>query len=157
MATFHITLKHDRKSSGEKVKPTEHVKYINREGRYADADEKESKQNFENYIKTASQKNLYGGKFAKLYTSPYGKIDNTPKGLQVSGIPSIETLAIALMVAKEGTGDNEIILSGSARFRERCVHAAVAADLDIHFADAKLEQLLEKEKASCILINERRG
>ena len=137
MAIYHLTLKKDIRPDGSRISPVSHTDYINRDKRYKDYDEKD-RLVFENYITSPEKEDACGGKYAKLYSSPYGDIDNTTKGLQVKGRASLETIAIGLMVAKDVLGD-KLTINGSDHFKDRCVDAAVLAELSISFTDAKMQ------------------
>lgn len=144
MAIYHLTLKKDVRPDGSRVSPVSHTDYINRDKRYKDYDEKD-KLVFENYITALDKADACGGKYAKLYSSPYGDIDNTTKGLQVKGRASLETIAIGLMVAKDVLGD-KLTINGSDHFKDRCVDAAVLAELPISFTDEKMQASFEEKK-----------
>lgn len=144
MAIYHLTLKKDIRPDGSRISPVSHTDYINREKRYKDYDEKE-RLVFENYILAPDKTDVCGGKYAKLYTSPYGNIDNTSKGLQVKGHASLETIAIGLMVAKDALGD-KLTINGSDHFKERCVDAAVLAELSVSFTDKTMQASFEEKK-----------
>lgn len=144
MAIYHLTLKKDIRPDGSRISPVSHTDYINRDKRYKDYDEKD-RLVFENYITSPEKEDACGGKYAKLYSSPYGDIDNTTKGLQVKGRASLETIAIGLMVAKDVLGD-KLTINGSDHFKDRCVDAAVLAELSISFTDAKMQSSFEEKK-----------
>ena len=144
MAIYHLTLKKDIRPDGSRISPVSHTDYINRDKRYKDYDEKD-RLVFENYITSPEKEDACGGKYAKLYSSPYGDIDNTTKGLQVKGRASLETIAIGLMVAKDVLGD-KLTINGSDHFKDRCVDAAVLAELSISFTDEKMQSSFEEKK-----------
>lgn len=145
MATYHFTVKPDRRPNGKRIQGVQHVDYINRENEYEDVDERRAAKHFgENFIHGLEQKNvLDGNESALLYTSPYGKIETNRKGLQISDNPSPETLAIALMISKHAMGDT-VVVEGSDQFKKRCVYAAALAKLDIRFADESMQSDFEK-------------
>ena len=145
MATYHFTVKSDRKPSGKRVKAVDHSEYIDREGKYEDIDEKR-KAFTENFIHGLERKNVLDDEeTALLYTSPYGEIKTNRKGLQVTDNPSAETLAIALMISKRAMGDT-VVVEGSEKFKARCIYAAALADLDIKFADAQMQEVFSQKR-----------
>jgi len=146
MALYHFTVKTDKRPgrSGTRVRATQHVEYINREGQYKNIDQKDaSKMN--NLILSFSKKDVLDGSRALLYESPYGNIINTEDGLKIENDPSLDTLAIALMVAKESMHDR-IIIKGTDSFKQKCVMAAAMADLPITFFDGELQKALVAER-----------
>lgn len=143
MALYHFTVKTDKRTKDEKrINAVDKIAYINREGKYADLDRKEARDQ-ENLITSEKRTDAFFGKRLYLYTSPFGKILNMEKGLLLSERPSHDTIAIALMIAKESMGD-PLIVNGSNRFKAKCVEAAVAADLPISFENKSMQRKLER-------------
>jgi len=154
LALYHITLKSDkRKKNGtkESIKAVDHIEYINREGKYQDIDDKEKLRNLDNTISVNGLSRLshllYGAPHL-LYKSPYGSIYNSQKGIAVTNNPSIDTISIAILLAKEASQNAPLTLTGSKRFQVKCAVTAAQSGLDVKFADIKLQEkyLLEKEK-----------
>ena len=59
MAVFHFEIKSDRRKGGKQTSALQHVKYINREGPYQDADERELiKMPTENVHSASSSKTI---------------------------------------------------------------------------------------------------
>lgn len=147
MATFHFTIKSDKKPDGGQVKALDHVEYINRQGAYSEneLERRKEKRSINNIITSSKKSNAYNGAEALLYTSQYGEIYNTPDGIQVKFNPSIDTISIALMVANE-TLNAPLVIKGSKKFKQKCIDAAAEASLDINFADRKLQDELLKRK-----------
>ena len=154
MALYHITLKSDKRHKNgakETVKAVEHIEYINREGKYKDIDDKEKLRNLDNTIAVDGLSRishlLYGAPHL-LYKSPYGSIYNSKKGIAVTNNPSIDTISIAIMLAKESSHHAPLKLTGSNHFKSKCAITAAQSNLDVTFADASIQQkyLIEKEK-----------
>lgn len=138
MAMYHFSLHKDKKPDGTSVRGTEHVKYINREGKYEDQD-----RSPDNFIKFQDGKALLDGQTVLLYESDYGNITNTPDGLKVDGDASEITVDIALMVAHE-TGSS-IELAGSRKFKEMVLNGIIEAGLkNIKLKDEKLQDELDE-------------
>ena len=143
MALYHFTVKTDKRTKdGKRINAIDKIAYINREGKYADLDRKEAKDQ-ENIITSGKRTDAFFGKPLYLYTSPFGKILNMEKGLLLSERPSHDTIAIALMIAKESMGE-PLIVNGSNRFKAKCAEAAVAADLPISFENKSMQRKLER-------------
>lgn len=146
MALYHLTVKNNRKPGrkGNKIKALTHVEYINREGKFKHHDEKEQ-LSIENIITSATKKDALDGTNCTLYKSPYGNIINTDHGVTVINDPSMDTIAIALMVSNE-TMHAPLIINGSDIFKAKCIVAAANSDLPITFADKKLQTMLVKKQ-----------
>lgn len=144
MALYHFTLKSDRKPNKKKVKASEHTDYINREGKYANTDEL-AKKNLGNFITSAEVSDVFHGTPALLYHSPYGDISNTKNGVAVYRHPSLDTIAIALMVVQDKM-QAPLVIEGSDKFKADCVVAALACDLPIRFADDTLQGIFTQKK-----------
>lgn len=146
MALYHLTVKNNRKPGrkGNKIKALTHVEYINREGKFKHHDEKEQLA-IENIITSAVKNDALDGTNCTLYKSPYGNIINTNHGVTVINDPSMDTIAIALMVANE-TMNAPLIINGSDVFKAKCIVAAANSDLPITFADNKLQTMLVKKQ-----------
>ena len=144
MALYHLTLKNDKKQSGARVKAVEHVSYIDREGKYEDWDQKKDAF-FDNWITSAARSDALHGEIAELYSSPFGVITNTKKGLAVTANPSYDTLAIALTIAHE-TMHAPLVIEGSEKFKAKCVIAALETGLPITFSDQEMQDYFTKKK-----------
>lgn len=145
MATYHFTVKTDKRPNGLRIQGVKHVDYINRENEYEDVDERREHHYGENFIHGLERKNLLDDEeTALLYDSPYGKIETNRKGLQISDSPSAETIAIALMISKRAMGDT-VVVDGSDQFKAKCISAALLAELDIKFADEGMQKIFEKK------------
>lgn len=144
MALYHFTLKSDRKPNKKKVKASEHTDYINRDGKYANTDEL-AKKNLGNFITSADVSDIFSGTPALLYHSPYGDISNTKNGVAVYRHPSLDTIAIALMVAYDKM-HSPLIIEGSDKFKADCIVAALSCDLPIRFADETLQKIFTQKK-----------
>lgn len=133
MAVFHFEIKTDRRKGGKQTSALQHVKYINREGPYQEADERELiKLPAENVITGPELKEHTPGRELLLYSSPFGVIKQDDSGIRVSRNASTQTVAIALEVAKRLYG-NALELRGQERFQQQVVAASSQLHLDIHF------------------------
>lgn len=151
MALYHFTVKSNTKPSGQKISAVDHVKYINREGRFADYDQQDD-MFLENLILSNGKKDIFNGVTQLLYLSPFGKIYNTERGLSLTHDPSLETIATALMVANESMKE-PLVIKGSRSFQAKCILAAVQTDLPIEFADEQMQSIFLRKKGE--LENER--
>lgn len=151
MALYHFTVKSNKKPNGQRIKALEHVDYINREGKYKGYDEKDDSM-LENLITSEKRKDALNGSTHLLYSSPFGIITNTTQGISVAQSPSMETIAIALMVADE-TMHAPLIITGSDTFKAKCVIAAIQAKLPITFQNPQMQTALLQKKEE--LENER--
>lgn len=145
MACYHFRLKSDKKPNGMRVSSAEHISYVNREGKYQDADSRF-------ILQTGSYKNtIYGThpilslpkKPMLLYSSPFGNIKLDAHGIHVSHGASIETQAIALRTAQKIFGD-ELGVHGDEGFTRNLLIAERDLQLGAHFSDADLERANEK-------------
>lgn len=149
MACYHFRLKTDKKPSGLRVSAIEHLSYIHRAGKYQNIDQRDlMNQGVKSYA------NYLGGHFpilslpnhpVLLYNSPFGKIKLDAKGVHASDRASIETEAIALLVAQKIFGD-ELDVHGDARFERDVIGISRDLELGVHFTDIRLEQRNEEAK-----------
>ena len=145
MALYHFTIKNDKHPGTKKqIKAALHTDYINREGKYKNEDERQP-QHMDNVISSAQKSNAVGEKTLLLYSSSYGKIINTEKGLALTEDPSYDTIAVALMIAKR-TMKEPLTVNGSTVFRAKCIHAALLADLPVTFEDPAMQSILDKKR-----------
>lgn len=150
MAVFHFEIKSDRRKGGKQTSALQHVKYINREGPYQDADERELiKLPAENVITGPELQEHAPGRELLLYSSPFGVIKQDDSGIRVSRNASTQTVAIALEVAKRLYG-NALELRGQERFQQQAVAASSQLHLDIHFQsqlhqEAVMRKIKEQE------------
>ena len=151
MALYHFTVKNDKRPKTKtQISAVEHSDYINREGKFKNIDERQP-QSMDNIITSTRKPDAIDGRTVLLYSSPYGKITNTEKGIAVTDDPSYDTIATALMVAKE-TMTEPLIVNGSLAFKAKCIHAALLSDLPVTFKDANMQSILEKKQKSCLWI-----
>ena len=88
MALYHFTVKNDKHPGTKKqIKAALHCDYINREGKYKNEGER-LPQDMDNVISSTQKTDAVGKKTWLLYSSPYGKITNTEKGLALTEDPS---------------------------------------------------------------------
>ena len=145
MALYHFTVKNDKRPKTKtQISAVEHSDYINREGKFKNIDERQP-QSMDNIITSTRKPDAIDGRTVLLYSSPYGKITNTEKGIAVTDDPSYDTIATALMVAKE-TMTEPLIVNGSLAFKAKCIHAALLSDLPVTFKDANMQSILEKKR-----------
>lgn len=145
MALYHFTVKNDKRPRTKtQIPAVEHSDYINREGKYKNVDERQP-QSMDNVISSNRKPDAIDGRTVLLYSSPYGKITNTEKGIAVTDDPSYDTISMALIVAKE-TMDEPLNVNGSLAFKAKCIHAAVLADLPISFKDQNMQSVFDKKR-----------
>ena len=151
MASYHFALHRDEKPDGEKVKAIEHIDYINRKGKYKDEGTKKVYSG--NVITDSNDNNIINDTYALLYSSPYGRIANTPNGLEIDGEPSPQTILLAMTLALKSY-PNPIKIKGSKKFINNVIETSAAADLDITFEDSQLNHIYLNRKEA--YQNERR-
>lgn len=128
MALFHFEIKSDKRKSGNRTSAKEHVTYIDREGKYRDIDQRDlEKVSTENIISgIASIKKI--GRELLLYSSPFGTIKLDDSGVKISRNASPQTIATAMLIAKE-VYDCELSVRGMEAFKKSA--ASIAADLEL--------------------------
>lgn len=147
MPCYHFRIKSDKKKGGGRVSAAEHSRYIEREGKYADYDEKELERlQYNNVITGDSPIEHLPNRELILYTSPFGCIKQDETGIRVSSGASVETVAIALTVARYIYGNDNLFVSGSKRFQGSVVTAADEMNLPISFQDENLEGALQDRR-----------
>lgn len=151
MACYHFTIKLDKNPDGSKVSAVAHVEYIDREGKYKDYDNEQSKPQeiFQNSMAGDSPIENTLNESTLLYHSPFGSIMRTKDGIAVSDGASAETTAIALAItAKLYSG--KLQLNGTNTFKAQVLVVAKEMDLPLHFADIHLEkkykEMLEEKR-----------
>ena len=145
MACYHFRLKSDKKPNGMRVSSAEHISYVNREGKYQDADSRYILQagSYKNTICGAHPIFTLPKKPMLLYSSPFGNIKLDAHGIHVSHRASIETEAIALATAQKIFGD-ELDVHGDAGFARNLLMIERDLQLGTHFQDAAMERENEK-------------
>ena len=114
MATYHFRIKSDKKSNGDRVSASVHLDYISRLGKFKnEGGEKNSDSN----LITFAENNFDAETFPLYLSDDFGKIYSTPQGLQVNGKYSATTLSIALILAKNFSDNQSMILHGSQKFK----------------------------------------
>ena len=147
MPCYHFRIKSDKKKGGGRVSAAEHSRYIEREGKYADYDEKELERlQYNNVITGDCLIEHLPNRELILYTSPFGCIKQDETGIRVSSGASVETVAIALTVARYIYGNDNLFVSGSKRFQGSVVTAADEMNLPISFQDENLEGALQDRR-----------
>ena len=146
MAVYYFELKSDQRKNGKQTSALQHVKYINREGIYKNADERElSKLAAENIISGPKRKEHAPGRELLLYSSPFGIIKQDDSGIHVSRNASLQTTAIALEVAKHLYGNN-LQIQGQELFQRQVLAAASQLRLDIHFQSELYQSALSMQE-----------
>ncbi|WP_082013205.1 MobA/MobL family protein, partial [Anaerovibrio lipolyticus] len=79
-----------------------------------------------------------------LYKSSFGELYISPKGIQVTDNASIQTILMALEVAKE-TFSGNLILKGNQNFIGKAIIAASNSDSKLTFDDKNIQNLYQKE------------
>jgi len=144
MASYHLRIKTSSKKNGKKTKSTEHLDYIARKGKYEKFEQKEIRQLDENFIYADGWNKDIPDINTLLYKSNFGEIYISPKGLQVTDNASIQTIIMALEVAKKIFSGN-LILKGNQNFIGKTIIAAANSDTKIKFKDTKIQNLIQKE------------
>ena len=148
MAMFHFRLKSDKKPSGTRISPIQHVDYIRREGNFAEDTQWQEKNKFVgNLISSAEVKNACKDFDSLLYkTDNFGSIRNTAQGIEVTEKASLTTIAVALMLADETMKHKPLIISGSNDFIRKVLDTAIFANLPVSFADKKIQNEFRQQK-----------
>lgn len=150
MANYHFRIKTDKKKDGTRVLASNHVTYINREGKYKDIDERGIGSL--SYVDTITGERSIEHPPERetiLYKSPYGTIkQDTTGAIHVSQNASIETVAIALSVASNVYGDS-LSVKGRRAFYAKALLAGRDMDLPPCFSpemNERLEQMKEEKR-----------
>ena len=144
MACYHFTVKLDRKPDKMPVGAETHLDYIHREGRFANLDIKRAlaEQKFSGNmlcpVQTQDKEAV-----APLYRSMYGSIIDNGVGIELSDRASLETVQVALAVARKKYGDT-LAVSGTTKFKARVLVAADEMEYPIRFADPVMQKQYEK-------------
>lgn len=157
--SLHLHLKTDHKPDGTKISAVAKIDYINREGKYKDIDEARLRQHdvFQCSIFALNAIERHLDREQLLYESPFGKIKQTADGkIMISQHASVETVAIALSVAKRIYGKEKLILEGDRRFYGKVMVAGGEIALPLNFENEainiKYQKMLEEyrnERAKC--------
>ena len=117
---FYFRIKSDKKNNGTKISAVQHVKYINREGKFSTPEQWQEKNKFVgDFISSEKFPNAFGGQNFLLYkTDDYGSIRNTQRGIEVTQNASEETIAIALVLASHLMNHQPLIIHGSNDFKK---------------------------------------
>lgn len=142
MAMYHFRIKSDKKPNGTKISAVQHVKYINREGRFSTAEQwRENNQFVGDFITTEKSPKVFGGQNFLLYkTDDYGSIKNSVRGIEVTENASEETIATALVLASQTMDNQPLILHGSDDFKKAALKVAIQKDLPISFDDLSAQR-----------------
>lgn len=133
MALFHFEIKSDKRKSGNRTSAKEHVTYIDREGKYRDIDQRDlEKIATENIISGTASTKPKPGKELLLYSSPFGTIILDDSGVKISRNASPQTIATALLLAKE-VYDCELSVRGMDSFKKAAASIAAALELPLQF------------------------
>ena len=141
MAMYHFRIKSDKKPNGTKISAVQHVKYINREGKFSTPEQWQEKNKFGgDFISSEKFPNAFGGQNFLLYkTDDYGSIRNTQRGIEVTQNASEETIATALVLASLVMNHQPLIINGSDDFKKAVLKTAVQKDLPISFDDLSFQ------------------
>lgn len=146
MPCYHFRIKSDKKKDGARVSASTHATYIDREGKYADYDEKNlDRLQYDNVITGEHPIEHLPRRELILYKSPFGCIKQDDSGIRISDNASTETVAIAMMVAKNLYG-NELSVKGSPRFEKKMVTAACVMETPIRFQEPELEAAFQNQR-----------
>lgn len=150
MANYHFRIKTDKKKDGTRVLASNHVTYINREGKYKDIDERGIGSL--SYVDTIAGEHPIEHPPERetiLYKSPYGTIKQDTMGaIHVSQNASIETVAIALSVARNVYGDS-LSMKGRRAFYAKALLAGRDMDLPPCLSpemNERLKQMKEEKR-----------
>lgn len=150
MASYHFTIKSNKRRNGKSVSAHDHLKYINREGKYKNIDEQRNAYgNYPNLISGDNPIKDFLFEEKLIYESPYGNIKICLDGIRVSNGASLETVAIALNLAKKIYDSPALFLNSKRSFKAKTILAIVNYDLDLDLKDKSLNQELsfyKKEK-----------
>ena len=150
---YHFRIKSDKKPNGTKISAVQHVKYINREGKFSTPEQWQQKNKFVgDFLSSEKFPNAFGGQNFLLYkTDDFGSIRNSERGIEVTQNASEETIATALVLASHVMNNQPLIINGSDNFKKTVLKTAVQKDLPISFpskmiscATKKLTILTEK-------------
>jgi hypothetical protein len=140
VTNYHFRIKSDKKPDGTKIGAAEHAEYIDREGKYANIDEKElSKISYNSVITGKHPIEHLPKKELLLYKSPFGIIKQDAEGIKISNGASIQTVAIAMAVAQSIYGKT-IEVRGHTKFKAKALVASNTLDFPIHFATETMEK-----------------
>lgn len=142
MACYHFTIKPDKKPDGSQVSAIDHADYVNREGKYKDIDKKLDIENqlFSGNIICSSKQDVKESEKGNfLYKNKDGSIIQVSKGIETSSEATVETLYIALALAKKKYG-SEVRAEGSNDFKAKLIIAACEMNLPITFTDPEMEK-----------------
>lgn len=141
--SLHLQLKTDKRPDGRKIPAIEKVEYINRIGKYADLDKERLRLHdvFRYAISAPGSIERYLPKDQLLYDSHFGKLKQTSDGqLMISKDASVETIAIALIVANKIYGNKNLTLSTDRSFQAKVLIAGSELELPLHFSDKEIER-----------------
>ena len=147
MAMYHFRIKSDKRTNGSITNAVSHIKYINREGEYADVDSSQelANQHFsENIISgndSAILPELDG--MEMLYKSPFGSIVGRHDTICISDNPSPATIDIAVTYAYKQSNDS-LHINGSPEFKAQVILCAADLNLDVKFYDQEMQENFER-------------
>lgn len=144
MASYHLKIKTDKIKNHKKISPTEHIKYIAREGKYKNLEQKELQQLNDNYLKSKDLIMELPETEILVYESSFGNIFCSQKGIRITNDASLQTLGLAFELANHLFVDN-IELHGNQKFLAKAILAAAYTQTRFNFADPFLNSLYHKE------------
>ena len=145
MASYHLRVKTSSKKHQKDTNSLEHLDYIARKGKYKKIEQNEIRQMDENYIQSDVWNREFPDISTLLYRSGFGDIYLSPKGIQVTDDANIQTIYLALELAKEIFA-GEISLNGNQKFLAKTVIAAAQGELNLSFKEQHIQNFYQKEQ-----------
>lgn len=148
---FRLRIKSDvrkNKSLDKNKSVVNHVKYINREGKYRDVDNEEQLRRLENLTNTIVGQELslpIPDKEHVIYSSPFGIIKLDRDGLHLSENASPETVAIALSISGY-LYKGKIDVAGDEAFRQKVLSVATVFKYNTTFNNDNMQELFTQLK-----------
>ena len=155
MASYHFTIKVDRKPDKTVISAASHADYINRDGSFANIDfkrELDAQVRSGCILAPVDRNRLPKGfrnangrtvKSRYLYRSIYGSIKETSQGIEYTQGASTETMQIALALAKSRYGEN-LSLTGPINEIASVLRAGQAMDYPVFFSTPAINNSYQK-------------
>ena len=104
MAMYHFRIKSDKDKKGKPITGLRHATYINREGKYAEKNDKNILDTkYQNIISGINPIENIPEQERIIYSSPFGNIKQDKRGIMISKNASPITIATAIEIAKKST------------------------------------------------------
>lgn len=149
MAMYHFRIKSDKRTNGSITNAVSHIKYINREGEYADVDSKQelANQHFSQNIISGQNSSIMPDfdSMEMLYRSPFGSIIGVHDTICISDNPSPTTIDIAVTYAYKQS-DGILNINGTTEFKAQVILCAADLNLDVKFYDQEMQKQFEELK-----------